>query len=56
MDGRVLVDVFTQDFLKNRSPKYTSLKKVVPVNSDQMEYTETEAQKIEERLKGLGYL
>jgi predicted AlkP superfamily phosphohydrolase/phosphomutase len=56
MDGTVLLEVFTDDFLKGRSPEYVSQVHSNADGSKKAEYTDEEAREVAERLKGLGYL
>jgi predicted AlkP superfamily phosphohydrolase/phosphomutase len=55
MDGKVLTRIFTDDFIQKRPVKYT---RKVDGNrkEDRSTYSESEAKKIEDRLKKLGYL
>jgi len=56
MDGKVLFDIFTGDFLKGCSPKYVSLGEKTLIGSSHVDYTAEESKEVKERLKGLGYL
>jgi predicted AlkP superfamily phosphohydrolase/phosphomutase len=56
MDGKVLFDIFTGDFLKGYPPKYVSLGEKTLIGSNHVDYTAEESKEVEERLKGLGYL
>lgn len=56
MDGRVFTDIFKDEFLKGRRPRYVSSDKDGTGGKDHRSYTEDEARDVEERLKGLGYL
>ena len=55
MDGKVLVDIFEEDFLKRNPIKYEEIKtqkeKQIPKG-----YSEEDKEKIKERLRGLGYI
>ena len=55
MDGKVLVDIFEEDFLKRNPIKYEEIKpqkeKKIPKG-----YSEEDKEKIKERLRGLGYI
>lgn len=55
MDGNVLREIFTEDFLADREVRYSSGASG-PVSDDRVNYTEGESKEVEERLKGLGYL
>lgn len=56
MDGKVLREIFTDDFLAGRTEKYSSSTgERQPVNT-RTNYTDEESRGVEERLKGLGYL
>ena len=56
LDGRVLIDVFSDDFLKGRSPEYVSQGQGITAGLKKGEYTDEEARIIAERLNGLGYI
>lgn len=57
MDGKVLTDIFTGDFLGKNSPKYVASKKGSDSDTRRaVDYTEEESERIKERLKGLGYM
>ena len=53
MDGRVIEDAFEESFLKKNPIKY---KKDIGEKRKKAEFSQDEAQQIEDRLKGLGYL
>lgn len=57
MDGKVLSDIFSQEFLKGRTIQYNnSAGKEDYVKKENADYSDEEALRVEERLKGLGYL
>lgn len=55
MDGRVLEDIFTEDFLSGNPPRYRSASGEDGTAST-VAYSSEEEQDIKERLKGLGYI
>jgi hypothetical protein len=55
MDGRVLKDLFHEDFLKSNPPRYVNVKPKTSDNSTVI-YSEKENRQMAERLRGLGYL
>ncbi len=55
MDGKVLTEIFEEDFLKNNPPRYERPGHVGPAK-DTVTYSEKETREVAERLKGLGYL
>jgi predicted AlkP superfamily phosphohydrolase/phosphomutase len=56
MDGRVLTEVFKESFLKDRTINYSQEGDIEDKIAEAPGYSAEEAKKIEERLKGLGYL
>jgi predicted AlkP superfamily phosphohydrolase/phosphomutase len=56
MDGRVLVDLFSDEFRKGRDVEYTDTDAGSDYSAGRGAYSDTEAAKVEKRLKGLGYL
>jgi predicted AlkP superfamily phosphohydrolase/phosphomutase len=56
MDGKVLFDIFTEDFLKERIPQYIPSESDSSMVAQHVNYTDKEAKDVEKRLKGLGYL
>ena len=55
MDGRILNEVFKDDFLEANTPAYQGERDDAKGNQDDA-YSIDEAEKIHERLRGLGYL
>lgn len=56
MDGKVLVDAISEDFLKENPIEYISEAKSDLPKIDSTGYSDTDAEKIGERLRDLGYL
>ena len=57
MDGKVMEQVFDPGFLKSNIMKYEEKSSMEPSITEQDQaYSEEEAEKIRERLEGLGYL
>lgn len=56
LDGTVLRSIFTEDFLSGHVPTYRSSDPGAPAAVQKVAYTDEEARKVQERLKGLGYL
>ena len=56
MDGKILFEIFTNNFLQNRKAEYTSPEKSEGGARKNGQYTEKESKDVEKRLKGLGYL
>jgi predicted AlkP superfamily phosphohydrolase/phosphomutase len=54
MEGRVLSEIFKNDFLQSNPPRYQSGGKFIGI-PDRV-YTNDEAAEVEERLRGLGYI
>lgn len=54
MDGKVIQSVFSEDFKKSRTIKYSDIEQ--KKSNDKITYTEKESQKIKDRLRNLGYL
>jgi predicted AlkP superfamily phosphohydrolase/phosphomutase len=55
MDGRVLAEIFEEEFVKNNPPKYSAPPYVFAPN-ESVFYTEEESVMVAERLRDLGYL
>jgi hypothetical protein len=55
MDGVVLQDIFTEEFLRGKEPQFFSADRNRNTKSVMSDYTHQESKKIEERLRGLGY-
>lgn len=55
MDGRALVEAFTEEFAASHPLQYNHTE-LQPVNSSGFSYSQAETEKIEERLRGLGYI
>lgn len=56
MDGKVLVKALSENFLENNPIEYTSDVETKPPDSERIDYSEADEEKIGERLKDLGYL
>jgi hypothetical protein len=56
MDGKVLLDLFTEEYRRGRAVERTDADAGSGDGQGGSEYTAAEAAKVEERLKGLGYL
>ena len=56
MDGRVLPHLFTAEHLEGREPEYVYFDTTSQDISKKGEYSDSESKKVEERLKGLGYM
>ena len=55
MDGKVLIELFSEDFIKNNQIRFVKPEHKYQIK-EELDYSEEESKKIEERLKGLGYL
>jgi len=55
MDGRVLTEIFQEDFQRDNPPRYGRSGQVATAD-EVVAYSDEESQKVAERLKGLGYL
>ena len=56
MDGKVLEDIFTKEFLKDHQIKYAGSSIIEESFQDQETYSPEETKKLEEHLRSLGYL
>ena len=57
MDGRVITDAFDRDYVARHPVQYSSIDAgVIGTNTTETVYTEEDAQAVEERLRGLGYV
>ena len=56
MDGRVLTDLIRPDFMDKHPIRYQKTAQGEPGQEPGAEYSDEESSKIEERLKGLGYI
>jgi predicted AlkP superfamily phosphohydrolase/phosphomutase len=56
MDGKVLLDLFSDEFRKGRDVEYTDTDAGSDYSDGRGAYSDAEAEKVEKRLKGLGYL
>lgn len=57
MDGKVLYDIFEASFVDKNILKYKEAQKnQSKTNGNEIEYTESEAEEIQKRLKSLGYI
>ncbi len=56
MDGRVITDAFEIGFIRENPVRYTDMKVEKMTDESHRVYSAEEAKKVEERLKGLGYL
>ena len=56
IDGNVLIDAISENFLKNNSIEYISDVETKSADSDRLGYSDDEADRIRDRLKDLGYL
>ncbi len=55
MDGRVLTEIFEEEFVLRSLPTYSRTKDNVPA-SDAFTYSDEESRQVAERLRGLGYI
>jgi predicted AlkP superfamily phosphohydrolase/phosphomutase len=55
MDGKVLAEIFEEDFYKDNPPRYEQPRYVAQAN-EVVAYSDEESRKVAERLAGLGYL
>lgn len=55
MDGRVLTEIFEEEFCRDNPPRYGRSGQVATAD-EVVAYSDEESQKVAERLKGLGYL
>jgi hypothetical protein len=57
MDGKVLYDIFEASFVDKNILKYKEAQtNQSKTNKNEIEYTESEAEEIQKRLKSLGYI
>lgn len=55
MDGKVLTDIFEEDFLRNNPPRYEQPRHIDPEHQI-VAYSNEESREVARRLQGLGYL
>ena len=55
MDGRVLTEIFEEEFMTNNPPTYSRTKDDT-LTSDVFTYSDEESRQVAERLRGLGYI
>ena len=56
MDGKVLIDLFKNEFVKENEIISEKAEEKQPSDPDHTTLGETEQQELEDKLKGLGYL